>query len=427
MGDRPRYCGRDEAVGRCAVSARRALVVGAGLGGLRAAEALRGHGFDGEIVLVGDEPWEPYSRPPLSKEALAARVDHARLAFPRKDAGLSWRLSTLVAGADLDARTVVLDDGERIDYDVLVAATGVRPRRISATPSPPEQGGRFVVRTLHDAAALRERLVPGARLVIVGAGFIGCEVAATARRLGAEVDVVALDSYPMVRPLGESLAAELQRRHERHGVSFHLGRGIAAIEGTGRVARVRLDDGTVLVSDVVVEAIGSAPRSEWLAGNGLDLSDGVLVDGALRPLVGGVPVDGVAVVGDLVRYPNPRFGPGSWRVEHWSNPTDTGRRAGEVLAALLSEGRVSARYADAVAAPFAPLPSFWSDQYDLTLQSFGLPSLADPDGVRVLEGDLADECVVGYHRGADLMGVVGIGMLRRVASYRSELGVGRRA
>ncbi len=401
-------------------------MVGAGLGGLRAAEALRAHGFGGEVVLVGDEPWAPYNRPPLSKEALARGVDHARLAYSVRADDLDWRLGEAVVGADLAGRTVHVASGDSLEYDVLVAATGVRPRRLAVPGPPPDRAaGRFVVRTLDDAAALRARLLPGTRLVVLGAGFIGCEVAASARGLGAEVDVVAMDPLPMLRPLGRLLARELQRRHEQHGVRFHLGRGIAALLGDEQVAGVALDDGTVLPANLVVEALGSQPRADWLARNVLDPVDGVLVDGALRPLTADRPVDGVAVVGDLARYPNPRFGPGAWRVEHWSNATDTGRRAGAVLAAYALDPRGGEAYADVVGASFEPLPSFWSDQYDLALQCFGLPSLAD--AISVLEGDLADECVVGYFRGDDLVGVVGIGMLARVMSYRSTLGVGRAA
>jgi hypothetical protein len=159
----------------------------------------------------------------------------------------------------------------------------------------------------------------------------------------------------------------------------------------------------------------------WLDGNGLDLSDGVLVDSALRPLVDGTPIDGVAVVGDIARFPNALFGADSWRIEHWSLPSDTGRRAGAVLGARLAgEG-----YTEVVAVPFEPIPSFWSDQFDVRLKSYGMPGLADPDGIRLLEGDLGDECVIGYHQGEELMGVVSIGMTRAVNGYRDKVGLGR--
>jgi 3-phenylpropionate/trans-cinnamate dioxygenase ferredoxin reductase subunit len=324
--------------------------------------------------------------------------------------------------ADLDARSVTLADDEVLGYDVLVAATGVSARRLPAPgPPPTAAAGRHVIRTLDDAVGLRAALVPGARVVVLGAGFIGCEVAATARKLGCEVDCVAIDAFPMVRPLGPELGAELQRRHEAQGVRFHLGVGVVELLGEARVTGVVLSDGTRLDADVVLEALGSRCNVEWLEGNGLDLSDGVLTDTALRPLRDGVGVDGVAAVGDVVRFPNLRFDDRAWRVEHWNIPTDSGRRAGAVLSAYLSgEG-----YAEVAGAPWDLLPAFWSDQFEIRLQSYGMPGLADADGIRVLEGDLHDECVVGYHRGDDLVGVVGVGMLRVVNSYRDKVGRAR--
>lgn len=401
---------------------RRALVVGAGLAGLRTAEALRAQGFDGELVVVGDEPWAPYNRPPLSKEALAGELTHESLAFRVRAhaTDLAWRHGETAVSADLDARSVTLSHGEVVEYDALVAATGVSARRIPLPgPAPTAAAGRHVIRTLDDAIALRSALVPGARLVVLGAGFIGCEVAATARALGCEVHCVALDPLPMLRPLGPLLAAELQRRHEAHGVVFHLGVGVAELLGEERVEGVVLSDGTRLEADVLLEALGSRCNVDWLEGNGLDLSDGVTTDAALRPVREGSPVDGVAVVGDIARFPNVRFDDRPFRVEHWNIPTETGRRAGAVLAAHLAGD------AAAVAAErWEVLPAFWSDQYDVRLQSFGMPGLADADGVRLLAGELSGECIVGYHRGEDLMAVIGIGMLREVTAYRARVGRG---
>jgi 3-phenylpropionate/trans-cinnamate dioxygenase ferredoxin reductase component len=406
--------------------AQRAIVVGAGMAGLRTAEALRAQGYTDEVVVLGDEPHAPYNRPPLSKEALAGelieQLTHERLAFRVRKAAADvvWRLGTRVVRADLEGRQVELADGSGVGYDALVAATGVSARRLDVPgPPPTPDAGRHVIRTLDDALALRARLAPGVRVVVVGAGFIGCEVAATARTLGCEVACVAIDPLPMIRPLGPMLATVLQRRHEEHGVRFHLATGVEAFEGEGDVTGVRLSTGERLPADVVVEALGSRTNVGWLEGHGFDVTDGVLTDGALRPVTGGRGVDGVAVVGDLARFPNPRFGPGAWRVEHWSVPTDTGRRAGAVLAAHLSGD--PDRYELVTGTPWEVLPSFWSDQYELRLQSYGMPGLADPDGVKVLEGDLDGECVVGYHRDGQLVGVVGIGMLPRVNSYREQI------
>ncbi|WP_372506187.1 NAD(P)/FAD-dependent oxidoreductase [Actinomadura madurae] len=255
------------------------------------------------------------------------------------------------------------------------------------------------MRTLDDAAALRQRLRPGVPVTVVGAGFIGCEVAATARTLGADVTVVAPESEPMLRPLGPELGAELRRRHEARGVRFRLGRTVARFTETG----LELSDGSAVRADVVVEAVGSVPCVEWLEGNGLDLSDGVLCDGALR--VEGRP-DAVAV-GDVARFPNPRYDDVPRRVEHWSIPTDTARHAAR---SLLGEE----------SGAFMPLPSFWSDQYDMRLQSFGAPGLGGGD-IRVLEGDLGGEAVLGYHRDGRLVGVVMLGRARSHARYRKLL------
>ncbi len=260
------------------------VVAGAGLGGLRAAESLRASGYDGPITVIGDEPHLPYNRPPLSKEALRGGIDAAALAFRRKATidDVEWRLGRHVSASDLSAGTVTLDDGSIVEFEGLVVATGIRPRRL---PIPGPAEGRTVLRTLDDAHRIRAELRPGTRLLVMGAGFIGCEVAATARQLGADVSVVALDREPMIRPLGADLGAAMRRRHERQGVRFHLGHSIDAFEGVDRVRSASLSDGTELPADLVLEAVGSVPNVEWLDGNGLDLSDGVLADSALpRPL-----------------------------------------------------------------------------------------------------------------------------------------------
>lgn len=400
----------------------RVVVVGGSLGGLRAAESLRSSGFGGRLTVVSEEAWFPYNRPPLSKEALKAGVEHATLEFRRREsvADVEWRLGSRAVACDLTGRTVTLDDGEVLSWDGLVAATGLRPRRLSVPGPPPEPAaGRHVLRTLDDAVALRERIRPGTRVVVAGAGFIGCEVAATARTLSCDVVNVAVDARPMIRPLGELLAAELQRRLEERGLAFRLGVGIDRFLGEDRVHGVRLSDGSELPADVVVEAVGSRCNTEWLAGNGLDLSDGVLADGALRMLrADGTPVDGAHVVGDLARFPYPVIDAVPRRIEHWSLPTDTGRRAGSVLAAWLT-GDAGA-YSRVVATPFSPIPSFWSDLFELRLQSFGIPGAGEE--VRVLEGDLDGPVVVGYLRDGVLVGVVALDATRQAMPYRARLG-----
>ena len=400
----------------------RVVVVGAGMAGLRTSESLRKSGYDGDLVVVGEEIHLPYNRPPLSKEVLASEVHHEKVAFPLRSAlgEVDWRLGCRATGFDREKRAVTLDDGEVLELDGLVVATGLRPRRLDLPGPPPDPAaGRHVLRTLDDAARLRDELVPGAQVVVLGAGFIGCEVAATARGLGCDVVSVAIDPFPMVRPLGAALGAEMQRRHEEQGVRFRLGVGIRAYAGDDRVTGVELDNGETLPADVVVEAISSHCNTEWLAGSGFDLTDGLLCDNVLRVVrEDGLVDDGVHVVGDLARFANPLFDDVPRRVEHWNIPTETGKRVGPALASYLrGDG-----YDEALSKSFAPLPAFWSDQYDIRLQSYGMPGLADPDGISVLEGDLSGEVVVGYHRGDILVGVVGLGMLPRVNSYRPLIG-----
>jgi 3-phenylpropionate/trans-cinnamate dioxygenase ferredoxin reductase component len=401
---------------------QRVVVVGAGMGGLRAAEGIRKAGYTDELVMLGAEVHMPYNRPPLSKEVLATEVEHERVAFPLRSAlgEVDWQLGRAASGVDLARRVVHIADGGELPFDGLVIATGLRPRRLDLPgPPPTAAAGRHALRTLDDAATLRQELRPGVNVVVLGAGFIGCEVAATARQLGCDVTCVAIDPLPMVRPLGALLGAEMQRRHEAKGVRFRLGVGIVGFHGDDRVAGVELADGTVLPADVVVEAISSHCNSEWLAGSGLDLSDGVLADSVLRAInTDGQPVDGVHVVGDLARFPNPRFDDVPRRVEHWNIPTETGKRVGPALASYLrGEG-----YEPVAATPFEPIPAFWSDQYEIRMQSYGSLGLADADGIEVLEGDIRDEVVVGYRRGEQLVGVAALGMLPRVNSYRAGIG-----
>ena len=391
----------------------RIVVAGASMGGLRAAEQLRAAGWTGAITVVGDEPHMPYNRPPLSKDVLAGKAPFESLAFTPKasTADVEWRLGAKVVAARLAERTVELDDGSALSYDGLVVATGMRPRRLRC-PGP--LAGRHTVRTLADAQGLRAELTrPGTRVVVVGAGFIGCEVAATAVGLGVrEVTVVDPLPLPMVGPLGELPARALLKRHEERGVRFALGTGVAGFEGDDRVTGVVLADGSVLPADVVVESVGSVANTEWLQGNGLDLSDGVLTDEHLR--AGGHPE--VVAVGDVARFPNARYDGVPRRVEHWSIPTDTAKHAARTLAAQLTRGAVEL-------APFAPLPTFWSDQHDFRLQSFGAPGLGLED-VRVLDGEPDGDVLVGYHVDGRLVGVVALGghaAALGAAKYRAHL------
>ncbi len=383
------------------------------MGGLRTAESLRKAGYAGPIRVLGDELHAPYNRPPLSKDVLEAGVTHGAVAFPARaeTADVEWMLGARATAVDLAAGTVTTSDGSTHPYGALVIATGLRPRRL---PFPPDSAGppRHAIRTLDDALALRAQLVPGARVVVTGSGFLGCELASTATKLGCSVTVVTTSAEPMVRPLGLLVAGELRRRLETEGVGFELGTTVAAL----RDDAVELANGTVLPADLVIEAIGSDCNIEWLQGSNLDLADGVLVDNALRATsLDGVVHADVMVVGDLARFPNPMFDDVPRRIEHWNIPTDTGRRAGAVLAGHLAGDE------SAAATEFAPMPSFWSNQFEMKLQAYGLPGLGDEDDVRILEGDLAGECAIGYHRDGRLVGVVGIGMKAALLPYRQQI------
>jgi NADPH-dependent 2,4-dienoyl-CoA reductase/sulfur reductase-like enzyme len=221
----------------------------------------------------------------------------------------------------------------------------------------------------------------------------------------------------MIRPLGETLAAELQRRHESNGVHFRLGHGIKDLAGTDSLTGVILDDGELLEATVLVEAISSHCNVEWLANTNLDISNGVLTDSALRAVTThGNPVEGVYVVGDLARFANPLFDDEPRRIEHWNIPTETGKRVGAVLSAYLSQAD---NFAELAAQPFTPLPTFWSDQYDMKIQGFGMPGLADR--YEFVAGELTDELVMAYFRNDILIGAVGIGMTAEIMKYRKQL------
>lgn len=384
-------------------------IVGAGLAGLRTAESLRTHGYSDRIVIIGAETHPPYNRPPLSKEALARGVLAESLEFARRASldDVVWCLGDAVSGADLSNGRLHLRSGGELEVDAVVAATGVRSRRL---PVPrPAGAGPLSLRTMSDAATLRAALAQATSLAIVGSGFIGCEVAATASTLGLDVTVVSVDDEPLVRPLGHDLGASMRRRHERAGVRFLLGQGVAGYDRGTSQDSVVLADGTVVSGDVVLEAVGSEPNLTWLEGAGPTLDDGLETDHDMRVSGTSVPL---FAVGDLARHPNALFGDECRRVEHWNIALETGRRAGEALARLLADELPLDR-------PFMAMPSFWSDQYTHSLQSFGLPGLGTV--AKVAEGNLDDACIVEYHDESGLVGVVGIDSTSKLLPYRAEL------
>lgn len=399
---------------------RPVVIVGASMGGLRAAETLRKSGYEGRLVVIGDEPHAPYNRPPLSKEVLAEQVDHAAVAFPLSEVldDVEWVLGNAVVGTDLEAQTITLADGQVVEYNSLIIATGLRPRRLEMPGQPAK--GAHAIRTLDDAMALRPELKPGAKVVVYGAGFIGCEAAATATKLGATVTVVGKGPVPMLRPLGQQLAEDIQRRHEAHGVRFVMNTYLTEILGDDSVTGVVLDNGETLECDVLIESIGSLPNTEFLEGNDIDIDSGVHVNSALHALrKDGTPWSNVFAIGDVARFPIPQFDPTTRRVEHWNIPTEMARKVGKQVALQLGDD-VEAHAAE-VAKNFAPIPSFWSDQFEVSLLAYGL--LDQGQEVRLLEGEVGGDCIYGYFKGDDMVGVCGIGMRSKVMGYRNKVGL----
>ncbi len=376
-------------------------IVGASLGGLRSAQALRRLGYAGRLIAIGAEPHAPYDRPPLSKEVLAGtwEPERTRLLRPEDDAlAIEWRLGERASALDLAKREVALASGARVPFDGLVVATGSSARRLPGTPALP---GIHVLRTLDDALALRAELERGPRVAVIGAGFIGAEVAATCRGRGLAVAMVEALPAPLERGLGRELGDFVGQIHRDHGVDLRCGVGVRRFLGTSRVEGLELADGARIAADVVLIGIGSAPNTDWLAGSGLELADGVVCDAALRA----AGASAVVAVGDVARWPNPLFAE-SMRIEHWTNATEQADHAAASL--LAGEG---------AAAPFAPVPFVWSDQYDRKIQIAG--RIRGDDEKVLVEGSLAERrFAIAFGRGGRLTGAVGMNRPRAVLRLR---------
>ena len=378
---------------------RRIAIVGASLAGLSAAEALRDGGFDGTITIVGGEPHQPYDRPPLSKELLAGAWEVDRVALrPREhldQLDLDWRLGRRATSLDPGADVLHLDDGATLAFDGLVVATGAAPRSIPGTPP---LDGIWTLRTLDDCLGLRADLERSPTVAVVGAGFIGAEVAATCHGRGLDVTVIEAMPVPLERALGVEMGGACASVHSDHGVSVRYGVGVAGFEGSGRVERVVLADGSSVEADVVVVGIGVAPVTGWLEGSGVELRDGVVCDATCAS----VSRPNVVAAGDVARWHNPLFGE-DMRVEHWDNAVAQGRAAGR----RLLDGPT--------AEPFAPVPYFWSDQYDVKIQFAGRLG----DEVRVVDGSIEERKFAAlYGRAGRLVGVLGMNRPRLVMQFR---------
>lgn len=377
------------------------LVVGASAAGLSTVESLRRRGYPGAITVVGDEPSAPYDRPPLSKQVLSGTWEPSRAQLRPKEA-----LDALDATFLLGERAVALDAGERevrtasgrtLHAGAVVIATGVRPR---ALPGQEGLSGVHVLRTMDDALGLREDLVPGARLVVVGEGVLGAEIAATARTLGLDVTITGPQPAPMALQVGPLVSNLLGELHTAQGVRLRLGAGVEGFSSAdGRVTGVRLESGDELPADVVVVAIGAVPATEWLAGSGLRLDNGVVCDAKCRA------AEGIYAVGDVARWHHEQLG-SLVRLENRTNATE---QAAAVAGAILGDD-----------APYAPVPYFWTDQFDVKVQVHGfLPADAEVD---ITDGDVAaGRFVARYRRDERVMGVLGWKMPKQVRLRRAEI------
>lgn len=382
---------------------RTVTIVGASLSGLYAARELRAQGFDGRLVIVGEEPHHPYDRPPLSKDFLTGRAGESDLALTDADetAGLEaeWLLGVRARGLDPRGRTVLLGDGRTVSTDGVVIATGAAARRLPGD----RLAGVHTLRTLDDARALRAELTQGhRRVVVIGGGFIGAETASSCARLGHDVTVVEAAPLPLVPQLGARMATVCAALHRRGGVELVTGTGVAALRGAATVTGVDLTDGRTLPADVVIVGIGARPHTDWLVGSALALHDGVLCDDGC---VTALPQ--VVAVGDVARV-------GGTRAEHWTSATEQPR----VAVTNLLAGRT--------VATARTLPYFWSDQYDSRIQFAG--RYREGDTVHVTEGEITDDGAPGesgflarYERDGRTVAVLGVNRPRAFMRTRREL------
>ncbi|MFI6231183.1 NAD(P)/FAD-dependent oxidoreductase [Micromonospora echinospora] len=374
------------------------VVVGASAAGLAAAEKLRREGYAGTLTLIGEELDVPYDRPPLSKQILASEWEAHRLLLRTEEQlaalRLDLRLGVRATGLDRDAQAVELATGERVHYDGLIIATGVRPRVL------PGQGAH-VLRTVGDALRLRARLGPGRRLVVVGAGFLGAETAAVARGLGCEVTVLEPAPVPLAHAVGEQVGRVLSDAHRDRGVDLRCGVAVAAIAAGG----VYLADGELVEADEVLVAIGSLPNTEWLAGSGLELDNGVVCDEHTQA------APGVYAAGDVSRWFNPLFGE-LMRIEHRTNAAEQAMAAAQNL------------LNPQVPKPFAPVPYFWSDQYDMKIHAYGY--LRGHEAVEIVDGDLRQRrFLAAYRKGDRVVGALSVGMPpKAIRPWRQAIAAG---
>ena len=388
----------------------RIVVIGGGMAGHAASERLRESGFTGELTIVGEERHRPYNRTPLSKQVLTGEyaVDELKLAaFTELDA--RWRLGCRTIALDPVERTITLPGAERLRYDGLVLATGAEARVL---PGAPMHSDRIhMLRTLEDAQEIDQAMGHASRrLLIVGGGFIGAELASTARRRGLDATIIDHSPVMLTRGLGHILGAVAGDLHRDNGVRVHLGVAVTGWEPHDAGVRLHLADGEVLDGDAAVVGIGTVARTEWLSGSGLDTTDGILATRTCHA----VGADDVVVAGDVARWPNLLFDDVPRRVEHWINAVEMGQHAADSL--LAGPDRASS---------YTPVPRFWSEQHGVKIQSAGSPALGSE--LRLLEGTLESrKFVAGYLEPtgtADrLMGLVAFDSPRELLTYAPLIG-----
>ncbi len=393
----------------CRVELNRVVVVGASLAGLRAAETLRSEGFGGEVIVVGAEQHRPYDRPPLSKKLLAGDWEPDRIQLRQPDSfdelDVEWRFGIAAAGLDADEQILHLTDGTDLAFDGCIIATGASCRRLA-------DQSRFAhvheVRTLDDSMRLRAEIAGGDQhVVVIGAGFIGLEVAATAKQLGNRVTVLEGASAPLIRGLGAEMGAAIGIAHEANGVDIRCDVHVDRLDDHGAM----LQGGELIEADVVVVGIGVVPATAWLDDSGLEVRDGVVCDETLnaRRLDGSVR-PGVYAAGDVLRWPNQLFDE-EMRVEHWTNAAEQGAAAAKNLLASASGGAPE---------PYASVPFFWSDQFDLRIQFVGR-SGPDDEAV-VVAGSVDDGKFLTLYRNGDrFRGALGVRAPRWVMPMRQLL------
>ncbi|MET9963516.1 FAD-dependent oxidoreductase [Streptomyces sp. NPDC006326] len=392
----------------------RIVVVGASLAGLRAAETMREKGFKGSLTLIGDEPYEPYDRPPLSKQVLLGKAGADHTALPRRLAlDADWRLGVAASGLDMTARTVKVADGDEVPYDRLLIATGVRARRWP-NEAEGELDGVFVLRTRDDGAALARRLDAGPRRVLViGAGFTGSEIASACRERGLAVTVAERGDAPLVGALGGvigAVAAELQREH---GVDLRTGVMVTALEGdsAGRVRAAHLSDGTTLECDVVVVSLGAQRNTEWLLGSGLGAGPrGIACDAGCRAFdIRGIVTDDIYVAGDVARSPHPLFGYQFLSLEHWGNAVSQAETAAHNMLSESAERR-----------PHIWVPAFWSSQFGVNIKSVGVPPMGTE--IMITQGSRAERRFTGvYGYQGRVIGAVTFDNARWLQFYEEQI------